>query len=557
MLEDEARRLGIKSPEFRTRRDLIRLIVKNRYGDQLQVGREMLARGVRGAQGARDLLGVALGSALSNMPEPFDALIRLRNQVSLPRRRSRRPGPMQSQPPGFGVSEAEWGRQGEGRWGPQRAQAAVEDGQAGVGAVAEAAADVAEGELAAARAARQTAEASERPAEPEAVAGVAEAAEQGAAVALDSGEQAPEDAVSEARSVVAAVTESQEAAAEPPGDAAEAAVARSAQEADVGSAEPVAAVAESVAEAVAALSEPGATAGGDLGAQAAAAVAVVEVQPSAEAVEAAAVESAVEAVAASSEEAAESVQQAPAASDAAQEPPAEAMEAAAAPAASAADAGAAPAAAQVEASEPSEGTSDPQASDATSEAVPSPAPAVLAASRKFDDEPIPTHSMARLLASQGHRDRALVIYEELLAHNSADEELRREAEALRSGRAVSEAQLPAPSAGTAAVPSTHEDDRIECEALPERGLRLRWSVSGDGRRRARAVLGSDGELAVRLVAICPDAERVVRSEVREHGPVSEQGEWTAQTDAAAERWVASVGLREGERFVSIAHVRPT
>jgi hypothetical protein len=46
-------------------------------------------------------------------------------------------------------------------------------------------------------------------------------------------------------------------------------------------------------------------------------------------------------------------------------------------------------------------------------------------------EPIRTRTMARLLASQGHRGRALSIYDDLLAANGSDATLRAEAEALR------------------------------------------------------------------------------------------------------------------------------
>jgi len=48
-----------------------------------------------------------------------------------------------------------------------------------------------------------------------------------------------------------------------------------------------------------------------------------------------------------------------------------------------------------------------------------------------DEEPICTRSMARLLAGQGHRARALKIYEVLLAADNSDEALRAEADALR------------------------------------------------------------------------------------------------------------------------------
>jgi hypothetical protein len=70
--------------------------------------------------------------------------------------------------------------------------------------------------------------------------------------------------------------------------------------------------------------------------------------------------------------------------------------------------------------------------------APEPAPPAAAAAPRDnsddddgDEEPIRTRSMARLLASQGHRNRALKIYDALLAANGGDAELRAEAEALR------------------------------------------------------------------------------------------------------------------------------
>lgn len=47
-------------------------------------------------------------------------------------------------------------------------------------------------------------------------------------------------------------------------------------------------------------------------------------------------------------------------------------------------------------------------------------------------EPIRTRTMAKLLASQGHRERALSIYDHLLRNDASDESLLAEADALRS-----------------------------------------------------------------------------------------------------------------------------
>lgn len=71
-----------------------------------------------------------------------------------------------------------------------------------------------------------------------------------------------------------------------------------------------------------------------------------------------------------------------------------------------------------------------------SEAQPAPAPPAqpLRTRQRLSgtcDEPIRTRSMARLLASQGQHDRALAIYEALVAVDNADPALRAELEAVR------------------------------------------------------------------------------------------------------------------------------
>jgi len=59
------------------------------------------------------------------------------------------------------------------------------------------------------------------------------------------------------------------------------------------------------------------------------------------------------------------------------------------------------------------------------------APAPAAASSEEGVDPIRTLTMARLLAVQGYRKRALSIYDELLAQNGSDASLRAEADRLR------------------------------------------------------------------------------------------------------------------------------
>jgi hypothetical protein len=189
--------------------------------------------------------------------------------------------------------------------------------------------------------------------------------------------------------------------------------------------------------------------------------------------------------------------------------------------------------------------------------VPPPAPFSTrsqgASTRTFVEEPIRTVSMARLLASQGHRERALAIYEELIAQNSEDASLQEEARVLRSGEALP--PLSAPPFGDDEPTMPESADRLWCEGEPTSGMRLRWELSEHGRQRARAVLGRDGELAIRVVSIAFDPIRVVRSEITEHGPIDPSGEWTAPALSDSARCFAAVGLRDGERFVAVVHAR--
>jgi hypothetical protein len=164
--------------------------------------------------------------------------------------------------------------------------------------------------------------------------------------------------------------------------------------------------------------------------------------------------------------------------------------------------------------------------------------------------------MARLLAAQGHLERALVIYEELLAQNRADSEMQDEADAVRRGEIPHEPHLPEPPFDAERWSLPDSDDRLACDGDVASGLLLRWSVTESGQLRAGAVLGQRGELALRIISIQPDPERVVRSQIIEHGPVGDHGEWRAPALPPGTRCFAAVGLRAGNRFVAIVHAHP-
>ena len=95
--------------------------------------------------------------------------------------------------------------------------------------------------------------------------------------------------------------------------------------------------------------------------------------------------------------------------------------------------------------------------------------------------------------------------------------------------------------------------RLDHSRPGPRELHVRWEISEQAAARARSLLGSDGELAVRLVSVRADPTHVVLSDVTEHGPIDAAGEWVAELASADTHCVTSVGVRDAGRFVSIVH----
>lgn len=474
-LELEAGRRGIRDPDFRSRAELVRLILRDEYGEAWARGRRRVATGVKGLQQARDFATAAAGMIASNLPGPLDTFLALRSRLSLSRSAVQRPIPPRppapkrpSRPPATTAVEV-----------PSPAPAPVPGAVAGDG--------VGPSGL-------PSGVASEPPP------GL------GRALAEVDGERSPSRAP-----LPSGVT------SHPPPDR------RSSRPPQpLPAAPPVPA--------------PVVAASGD-GARPLPS-GVASVPPVA----------APAPVVPGRSEADGSVR----AAEHAQAPePAQAAEPAGAPVPlSTTDAlGAAAAAAAAVAA--GEAASDPHADD-SDQAPEAPAPET----RSFTEEPIRTHSMARLLARQGHRERALAIYEELLAAHGEDVGLRREMEALRERAGAAQAEtLPVPGHR----PTPVGDDRISCERDTTGAVRVRWRVTDAGAERARELLGEAGELAVRVVAILPDEARVVRSDITEHGPVAADGTWLASAPQPGARCLVAVGMRDrgARRFVSIAHVRPT
>lgn len=85
----------------------------------------------------------------------------------------------------------------------------------------------------------------------------------------------------------------------------------------------------------------------------------------------------------------------------------------------------------------------------------------------------------------------------------------------------------------------------------ERGaLKVRWSVSSDELSRSATLVEDGAVLCLRLVSFAAGRDHVAR-EVQDRPSVASQGECEiARPDGRA---VVALGLRTGNRFVSIAH----
>jgi hypothetical protein len=202
----------------------------------------------------------------------------------------------------------------------------------------------------------------------------------------------------------------------------------------------------------------------------------------------------------------------------------------------------------------------PPPEEASNQPPPSPArDAPLATTRTLMERPVRTRAAARALAAAGHAQRAIELYAELVERAPDDAALAAEAAGLRRGE-LPPSPLAAPALDIAhprASQRASGEDRLTCDGDFETGIALHWRICEAGVRRARAVLGSEGQLTVRLISIEPDPELVVRSTIIEHGPVARQGAWHSPGLPRQYRCLAAVGLLAGTRFVAIVHAAPS
>ena len=104
-----------------------------------------------------------------------------------------------------------------------------------------------------------------------------------------------------------------------------------------------------------------------------------------------------------------------------------------------------------------------------------------------------------------------------------------------------------PSPGAASSPDFRGLEVVRTERA---GIRLCWSLSEGEIERARTLIEPEAVLCVRVVAFSPLRDDVLR-QVQDRPGVEPRGECDAgMVDGRA---IVSIGLRSGERFVSITH----
>lgn len=158
------------------------------------------------------------------------------------------------------------------------------------------------------------------------------------------------------------------------------------------------------------------------------------------------------------------------------------------------------------------------------------------------EEPIQTRTMARLLASQGHRERALKIYDRLLARHPEDDSLRDERQEFAEVGILSE-------------DAQYATDHVDVARTHATSLFIRWELTQNGVRRAAAVCKGEPEIVVRVVTHEVDENAQIRRDVRDFSADGKVGERLVAEIGEDAVCVVAVGVGRGSHFVSIAHAR--
>ena len=166
-----------------------------------------------------------------------------------------------------------------------------------------------------------------------------------------------------------------------------------------------------------------------------------------------------------------------------------------------------------------------------------------------EDDPLPTRTMARLLAEQGHTARANAIYDRLIAERPGDSTLEAERARFASGRQSGKAARSKESGSS----DDDEHGEVVFARADDEQVVVAWSVPASLVARANNVLGDRGRATARVVVVSEREGDVCKETFDLHRGFEGQGIVPAPSGA---RVTASIGVLAGGRFVSIAHAPP-
>lgn len=183
-------------------------------------------------------------------------------------------------------------------------------------------------------------------------------------------------------------------------------------------------------------------------------------------------------------------------------------------------------------------------------------------------EPIPTRTMAGLLAAQGHPERAIAIYEKIAEREPFATDVEEAIAKLRhdlptsagSNVAVRE---PSPDGGTTAARSTTGSDDPHHARLGlsvgEHSTTIRWQVPSSAIARGNRLLDAPGALTLRIIVVTADEAGRCKRHQTDLPVGNAQGERDVrlkELNEASASVTAAIGVERGGRFVSIAHATP-
>jgi hypothetical protein len=113
-----------------------------------------------------------------------------------------------------------------------------------------------------------------------------------------------------------------------------------------------------------------------------------------------------------------------------------------------------------------------------------------------------------------------------------------------------EGYRPAHAARSESEPASSDVHGLSVSRAGQGGIQLAWSLSDTELSRARSLVDPEAVLCVRVVAFSPLRDDVLR-EVQDRPGVESRG--ACDVGMVEGRAIASIGLRAGDRYVSIIH----